>query len=105
MVASALLLGNTDLLPVCLSNLRCDVGKQLYVKCVYKSCNQKFLKNDSSTMVDNSQEYRLKYWATRSSIHSFARTAHSFACSALLVTLARSIRSLAHSLVPELVGH
>ena len=30
------------------------------------------------TMVDNSQEYRLKYWATRSSVRSFARTAHSW---------------------------
>ena len=27
-------------------------------------------------MVENSQEYRLKYWATRSSVRSFARTAH-----------------------------
>ena len=27
-------------------------------------------------MVDNSQEYRLKYWATRSSVRAFARTAH-----------------------------
>ena len=31
-------------------------------------------------MVDNSQENRLEYWATRSSVRSFARTAHSFAC-------------------------
>ena len=56
------------------------------------------------TMVQNSQEYRLKYWATRSSVHSFARTAHSFACSGLLASLApsaalirlpaRSLRSL-----------
>ena len=30
------------------------------------------------TMVDNSQEYRLEYWATRSSVRSFARTAHSW---------------------------
>ena len=30
------------------------------------------------TVVDNSQEYRLKYWATRSSVRSFARTAHSW---------------------------
>ena len=46
-------------------------------------------------MVDNSQEYRLKYWATRSSVRSFARSVHSFACSALLASLARSlVRSL-----------
>ena len=46
----------------------------------------------------------VKYWATRSSVRSFARTAHSFACSALLPSLApsaalnhlltRSLRSL-----------
>ena len=42
-----------------------------------------------------------EYWAIRSSVYSFARTAHSFACSALLASLARSaalIRSLARSL-------
>jgi len=52
-------------------------------------------------MVDNSQEYRLQYWATRSSVRSFARTAHSFACSGLLASLAPSAaltRSLARSL-------
>ena len=52
-------------------------------------------------MVDNSQEYRLQYWATRSSVRSFARIAHSFACSGLLASLAPSAvltRSLARSL-------
>ena len=41
--------------------------------------------SDICTMVENSQEYRLQYWATRSSIRShrslvrsFARTAHSW---------------------------
>ena len=55
-----------------------------------------------STMVDNSQEYRLGYWATHLSVCSFARTAHSFASSALLASLACSaalIHSLAHSLI------
>ena len=33
------------------------------------------------TMVENSKEYRLEYWATRSSVRSFARSAHSFAHS------------------------
>ena len=28
-------------------------------------------------MVENSQEYRLKYWATHSSVGLFARTTHS----------------------------
>ena len=45
--------------------------------------------------------YRLKYWATRSSVRSFARTAHSFACSGLLALLAPSAAltcSLARSL-------
>ena len=65
------------------------------------------------TMVDNSQEYRLKYWATRSSVRSFARTAHSFACCGLLASLApsaaltrslaRSLRSLPRSLDSELL--
>ena len=51
------------------------------------------------TMVENRKERRCKYWATRSSFRSFARTAHSFACSGLLALLARSAaltRSLAH---------
>ena len=42
------------------------------------------------TVVWNRQEWRRKYWATRSSVYSFARTAHSFACSGLLVLLAPS---------------
>ena len=38
-------------------------------------------------------------WVTRSAVRLFARTAHSFACSALLASLVRSfIRSLVHSL-------
>ena len=55
-------------------------------------------------MVDNSQEYRLKYWATRSSIRSFTRTAHSFACFGLLRSrpplhsLVCSLAHFAHSL-------
>ena len=42
---------------------------------------------------------RCKYWATHSSVRSFTRTAHSFACSTLLASLARSAAltySLAH---------
>ena len=64
-------------------------------------------------MVENSQEYRLKYWATRSSVRSFARTARLFACSGLLVllapsaaltrSLARSLRSLPRSWESELL--
>ena len=51
-------------------------------------------------MVDNSQEYRLQYCATRSSVRSFAYTAHLFACSGLLASLAASFaltRSFAES--------
>ena len=58
---------------------------------------------EGSTMVENSQEYKLLYWATRSSVRSFVRTAHSFACSGLLASLAPSAaltRSLARSLRP-----
>ena len=51
------------------------------------------------TMVENSQEYRLKYWTTRLSVCSFARTAHSFAYSGLLASLAPST-----ALTPSLVG-
>ena len=38
-----------------------------------------------------------KYWATRSSVRSFARTAHSFACSGLFALLVSSA-ALTHSL-------
>ena len=53
------------------------------------------------TMVWNKQESRRKCWVTHSYVRSFARTAHSFACSGLLASLAPSaalIRSLACSL-------
>ena len=43
-----------------------------------------------SAMVDISQKYGLKYWATHSYVRSFTRTAHSFAGSALLASFARS---------------
>ena len=43
-----------------------------------------------STVGQVNQKPRRKYWATRSSIHSFARTAHSFACFRLLASLAPS---------------
>ena len=56
-------------------------------------------RNENSTMVENSQEYRLKYWATRSSVRSFARTTLSFACSGLLAPSAALTRSLARSLM------
>ena len=52
------------------------------------------------TVGQNSQEYRQKYWATRSSIHLFARTAHSLTCSAplaLLRSLACLLAHFAHS--------
>ena len=47
-------------------------------------------KSHQSTMVKNSEEYRLKYWATQSSVRSFARPAYSFACSRLLPLLVPS---------------
>ena len=66
------------------------------------------------TVVQNNQESRCKYWATRWSVHLFTHTAHSFSCSALLALLTRfacalrcahlftcllacSFRSLSHS--------
>ena len=48
------------------------------------------------------QNNRLKYWATRSFVCLFARTAHSFACSALRALLARS--AALTSITPLLVG-
>ena len=54
------------------------------------------------TVGQNNQKYRLEYWATRSSVRSFPRTAHSFACSGLLALLAPSAartRSLAQGTV------
>ena len=42
------------------------------------------------TVYRNNQEYRLVYLATRSSVHLFVRTAHSFTCSALIALLAGS---------------
>ena len=53
-----------------------------------------------STVGQINQEYRLQYWATRSSIRSFPCTAHTFACSRLLALPAPSAaltRSLARS--------
>ena len=50
-------------------------------------------------MVQNNQEPRLQYWATCSSVHSFARTTHSFACSGLLrlrLSLCSLVPLLAH---------
>ena len=37
-----------------------------------------------------SHSFLVKYWAIRSSVRSFTRTTHSFACSALLASLAHS---------------
>ena len=57
-------------------------------------------------MVQNQQESRLKYWATCSSVCSFACTAHSFTCSKLLASLARYAaltHPLARLLTPLLV--
>ena len=56
---------------------------------------------DPHNVGQNNQEPTLQQGAARSSVRSFARTAHYFACSALLASLARSaalIRSLARSL-------
>ena len=49
------------------------------------------------TVGQNNQEYRMEYWATR----LFARTAHWFASSALLTSLARS-EELTHLLADSL---
>ena len=85
-----------------------------------QGCRKKARKREKRVIVKNSltprtvvwknQESRRKYWATRSSVRSFARTAHSLACSGLLASLAPSAaltHSLARSLTsltPSLVG-
>ena len=65
------------------------------------------------TVVQNEEKSRKKYWATHFSVCSFAHTAHSFACSALLTLLTlwashallpSLVRLLAHPLTPELLG-
>ena len=58
------------------------------------------------TVGQNNQEYRLEYWATRSSVRSYARITHPFACAALLAFLARStaLARLLTLLTPSLVG-
>ena len=55
-------------------------------------------------MVWNSQDYKLKYWATRSSVRTITLTAHLFACSTLLTSLARWA-ALARFLARSLVAH
>ena len=47
-------------------------------------------KDTKNKVVQNSQELGREYVATHSSARSFVRTMHSFACSALLASLARS---------------
>ena len=54
-------------------------------------------KKIDGTVGQINQKYRLKYWATRSSVRSFARSAHSFACFALLALLARSATLTSHA--------
>ena len=47
-----------------------------------------------STVGQIKQEPRREYWATRLSVRLFARTTHSFACSALLTLLVHKHHSL-----------
>ena len=54
------------------------------------------------TRVQNNQESRHKYWAIHSSVCLFAYTAHSFACSTLLVRSAVLTHLLAGSLTHSL---
>ena len=64
------------------------------------------LPSHDPTVSQINQKPRRNYWATRSSVHSFACTAHSFTCSGLLASLVPSAaltRSLA-LLTPSLVG-
>ena len=60
-----------------------------------------------STMVQNSQESKRKYWATRSSFLPFVHICHSFLAPhyklCLRTPLHSLVCSLTHSLTPELV--
>ena len=58
-----------------------------------------FSASPPSTVGQNNQKPKWKYWATRSSVRSFARTAYSFACSGLLASLAHFAHSLARGKV------
>ena len=63
-------------------------------------------RRDRHNVVQNSQKW-CRFYAACSSVRLFDRTAHSFACSTLLTSLARSdalICSLAHSITPKLMG-
>ena len=60
-------------------------GKNDYMKKLMER-NQ----SGTRTLVQYSQESGRKNWASRSSARSLAHTAHSFACSALIVLLPRS---------------
>ena len=67
----------------------------------YLPSNQPTNQRTSVRMTVKSINRRVDYWAICSSVRLFTRTAHSFACFALLASLARSaalIRSLARSL-------
>ena len=57
-----------------------------------------------SSVVQNNQKSKCKYWGTRLSVCSFAHTAHLFTCSALLTSLRSLVCFLAPSLTPKLVG-
>ena len=73
---------------------------------MYKASLTQSFSPTQCTMVWNKRELRRKYWATRSSVRLFARTAHSFTSgllaslapsAALTRWLARSLRSLPRS--------
>ena len=62
--------------------------------------NQTIVSPTIPLRVEMIKNRRIMHWAIRSSARSFARTTHSFACSVLLASLARSaalIRSLPRS--------
>ena len=87
------------------SALRCcwasDDNFYAEANCKGLAARREFVSIRECTLVWINRKYRRKYWATRSSVRSFARTALSFSCSALLAAitrpLARSLRSLPSS--------
>ena len=75
----------------------CLGNKTRVIKSQRALLNRLFSGRPRPTVAQNNQESRRKYWATYSSNRSFAYTAHSFAYSGLLASLALST-ALTHSL-------
>ena len=73
----------------CYSWVRCSKVR-LYLQKKCRTTKEKAFPIRQPTVVQSSQQSGRRYWATHLSARLFARTAHAFACSALLASLACS---------------